>query len=64
MQDLNQNFTSCLNYSINLLNEIKKEDTINYNKYLEYLNYINNSSDNSSKIKEIIYYNKTEHLLN
>ena len=64
VQDLNQNFTSCLNYSINLLNEIKKEDTINYNKYLEYLNYINNSSDNSSKIKEIIYYNKTEHLLN
>jgi len=64
VQDLKHNFTSCLNYSMNLLNEIKKEDAINYKKYLEYLNYINNSSGNSTKIEEIIYYNKTEHLLN
>ena len=63
IEDLKTNFTSCLNYSMNLLNETKKEDAINYKKYLEYLNYINNSSESSSKIEKIIYYNKTEHLL-
>ena len=63
IEDLKTNFTSCLNYSVNLLNETKKEDAINYKKYLEYLNYINNSSESSSKIEKIIYYNKTEHLL-
>ena len=89
INELEINYTNCLNYSYNKLNEIIKEDEINYKKYLDYLELIesnkncsdknntlndndstfdlgmsNNSCINISEIEPVIYFNKTEHLLN
>ena len=55
-----QNYTICLNYSIEYLNDYLREDEINYKKYLDYLNKLNNSSLNISEIEEVIFINKTE----
>ena len=86
IDELKYNFTNCLNYSYNKLAQMKKEDDINYKKYLEYLelvkeyencsnssqNYENNSDSiniisnciNISDIEPVIFFNKTQHLLN
>ena len=34
LADLEYNYTNCLNYSIDLLNETLKEDKINYDLYI------------------------------
>ena len=87
IDELENNFTNCINYSYGKLDKMKEEDNINYQKYLEYLDLIktyenckNNSekysdysySDNIndtnciniSDIEPVIFFNKTEHLLN
>ena len=75
ISELKENYTNCLNYSIDQLEQTLKEDAINYQKYLNYLEYIsNNSTDNTSDnisevseaeaIEEFIFVNKTEILLN
>ena len=77
-----KNYTKCIGYDINLLNQTIEEDKVNYQKYLKYQkliefldsncssaiindsNFIDiNCSLDKSEIKEIIYFNKTEHLL-
>ena len=73
-----KNYSSCLGYSMDLLNETIEEDKINYNKYVNYTNlmeYIeNNCTENKTKkidnclyniseIEEIVYFNKTDYLL-
>ena len=70
VDDLKENYTYCLNYSINILDEAKIEDEINYQKYLEYLEYLNYtsnisniSSDNTSDIEEVVFINKTKIIL-
>ena len=77
INELKKNYTNCLNYSIDQLEQTLKEDEINYKKYLEYLNYTEYISNNSNinisniseteeikEIKEMIFVNKTEILLN
>ena len=73
INDLELNFSKCINYSYDKLNEFIKEDEINYKNYIEYLdliNSLNNCSNESnisciniSDIEPVIYFNKTEHLL-
>ena len=73
INDLELNYSKCINYSYDKLNEIIKEDEINYKNYMEYLdliNSLNNCSNegnisciNISDIEPVIYFNKTEHLL-
>jgi hypothetical protein len=58
-----QNFSICLNYSIESLNDYKKEDEINYKKYLNYLIKMNDSTLNISEIEKVNFTNKTEILL-
>ena len=58
-----QNYTICLNYSIDSLNDYLKEDEINYKIYLDYLIKLNDSSLNISEIEEVFFINKTEILL-
>ena len=58
-----QNFSICLNYSIESLNNYKKEDEINFKKYLDYLNKMNDSTLNISEIEKVNFTNKTEILL-
>ena len=73
INDLELNYSKCINYSYDKLNQFIKEDEINYKKYIEYLalidslNNCSNASDisciNISEIEPVIYFNKTEHLL-
>ena len=65
VDDLNENYTNCLNYSIDFLDETLKEDEINYQKYLYYINISNTSSDDNltSDTEAIEFINKTEILL-
>ena len=70
---LELNYSKCINYSYDKLNQFIKEDEINYKNYIEYLDLIdslNNCSNRSkisciniSDIEPVIYFNKTEHLL-
>jgi len=64
VDDLKENYTYCLNYSIDLLDEAKNEDEINYQKYLNYTNIISDISSNSiSDIEEVVFINKTKMIL-
>ena len=51
IDELQYNYTNCINYSYDKLDKIKKEDDINYQKYLEYLElvYEYENCSNSSK---------------
>jgi hypothetical protein len=64
IDDLQKNYTICLNYSIDYLNETLKEDEINYQNYLYYINSSNTSSNNTIIEKgKIEFINKTKIIL-
>ena len=47
INEVKKNYTSCLGYSIDLLNQTIEEDKINYEKYLIYMNSTENNDSTS-----------------
>ena len=66
IEEMNNNRSNCTGYSIKLLNQIIKEDEINYKKYLDYLNLVEYISSNCSNDNDSDndYDNKTNYLDN
>ena len=76
--ELRKNYTNCIGYSIELLNQTIEEDKINYEKYINHqklIEYIDSNctsdnftdnidycSENKTDIEEVTYFNKTEQL--
>ena len=62
--ELNNNYTKCLNYSMDKYNEIILEDKLNWDKYKKNIELIENlnKSDEISNDFNNSYFNKTEYL--